>query len=69
MRLPWLFRIKESTCQCRKCTFDLRVGKIPWGRKWQLIRVFLEIPGNPTDRGGWWAIGRAVSKSQTQLSD
>ena len=26
-------------------------------------------PGNPMDRGGWWAIVHAVSKSRTQLSD
>ena len=35
---------KESACQCRrckKCRFDLWVGKIPWRRKWQLTPVFL----------------------------
>ena len=25
----------------------------PWSRKWQPTPVFL--PGNPTDRGAWWA--------------
>ena len=31
---------KES-CQCRKCSFDLWIGKIPWRRKWQPTLVFL----------------------------
>ena len=26
----------------------------PWRRKWQSTPVFL--PGNPMDRGAWWAI-------------
>ena len=32
---------KESTCQCRRCSFNPWVGKIPWGRKWQPTPVFL----------------------------
>ena len=32
--------VKESTCQCRRCGFDLRVGKIPWRRKWQPTPAF-----------------------------
>ena len=32
---------KESACQCRRCGFDLWVGKIPWRRKWQPTPVFL----------------------------
>ena len=35
--------VKVSTCQCRRCRrhgFSW-VGKIPWGRKWQPIPVFL----------------------------
>ena len=35
---------KESTCRCRRCRFNPWVEKIPWGRKWQPIPVFL--PGN-----------------------
>ena len=34
---------KEPTCQCRRCKrcgFDLWVGKIPWRRKWQPPPVF-----------------------------
>ena len=33
----WDFRWfsgKESACLCRRCGFDLWVGKIPWKRKW-----------------------------------
>ena len=37
--------VKESTCQCRRCGFDLRVGKIPWRRKWQPTPAFR--PGEP----------------------
>ena len=47
--------------------FDPRVGKIPWRREWQPTPVFL--PGNPKDRGAWWAIGHEVPKSWTQLSN
>ena len=32
---------------------ETQVGKIPWRRKWQPSPVFL--PGNPMDRGAWWA--------------
>ena len=38
---------KETACQCRRhkgLEFDLWVGKIPWGRKWQPTPVFL--PGD-----------------------
>ena len=31
--------------RCKRCGFDLWVGKIPWIRKWQLTPVFL--PGEP----------------------
>ena len=40
-RLSWWLSGKESTCQCRRCRFDLWVGKFPWRRKWQPIPVFL----------------------------
>ena len=43
--LPWWLSGKESTCQCRRCWFDLWVRKIPWRRKWQPTPVFL--PGRP----------------------
>ena len=53
----------------RRHRFDLRVGKIPWRRKWQPIPVF--CLGNPVDRGTWWATVHGVAKSwiwQRQLS-
>ena len=39
--LPWWLSGKESTCLCRRCSFNLWVGKIPWRRKWQPTPVFL----------------------------
>ena len=35
------FSIKESTCQCRRCRFDVWVGKIPWRRECQPTPVVL----------------------------
>ena len=32
---------KESSCQCWIHGFNPRIRKIPWGRKWQPIPVFL----------------------------
>ena len=39
--LPWWPSGKESACLCMRCRLDSWVGKIPWGRKWQPIPVFL----------------------------
>ena len=41
MDLPRWLHVKESACQCRKCGFNLWVGKIPCRRKWQSSLVFL----------------------------
>ena len=38
---PGWFNAKESSCQCRRCTFNPGVSKIPWGRKWQSTPVCL----------------------------
>jgi len=38
-----------------------------WRRKWQPTPVFL--PGNPMDRGTWWATVHGVTKSRIRLSD
>ena len=38
--LSWL-NGKEPACQCRRCGFNLWVGKIPWSRKWLPTPVFL----------------------------
>ena len=35
--------------------------------QWQPTPVLL--PGNPMDRGAWWAAVHAVTKSQARLSD
>ena len=53
--LPWWLSGKQSACQfrrcrrCRWCGFCPWVGKIPWGRKWQLAPV--SCLGNSTDWG------------------
>ena len=46
--LPRALSGKESTCQCRRCGFNLWIRKIRWKKKWQPTRVFLR---NPMDRG------------------
>ena len=39
----------------------------PLRRAWQPTPVFL--PGDPMDRGAWWAIVHGVVKSQARLSN
>ena len=34
MGLPWWLSGKESTCQCRRCEFNLWIRKIHWRKKW-----------------------------------
>ena len=46
---------KKSTCQYRRCGFNLCVKKVPRRRKWQPIPVFL--PGKSMDRKAWQATG------------
>ena len=49
---------KEPTCQCKRCSFDPWVGKMPCRRAWQPTPVSsLE---NPMDRGAWQAIVQRV---------
>ena len=38
--------------------------KIPWRREWQPTPGIL-APGNPMDRGAWWATVHRVTKTQT----
>ena len=62
-RLPGGASGKEPTCQGRRCKrrgFDSWVGKIPWRREWQPTPVFL--PGEPVDRGAWWATVHGVAR-------
>ena len=42
--------------------FNPWVGKIPWSRKWQPLQC--SCLKNHMDRGAWWAIVHAASKSQ-----
>ena len=59
---------KKSSCQSRRHKFNPWVRKILWRKKWQPILV-LFLPGNPMDRGAWWATFHGVVKSRTWLSD
>ena len=62
---------KESACQCRRskrCGFDSWVGKIPWGRAWQLIPVILHGESHgQRSLAGCSPYGRTEAQSQTQL--
>ena len=42
---------KEPTCQCRRCSFDPWVRKIPWRREWQPTPVSL-----PGESHGEWSL-------------
>ena len=57
---------KESTCQCRKCGFDLWVGKMPWSRKWHLSPIIL--PGKSHGQRNLAGYSPCVAKSWTRLS-
>ena len=56
---------KESACQCRRCSFDPWVGKMPWRRKWLPIPVFL--PEKSHGQRSLQSMG--LQKSQIWLSD
>ena len=59
---------KKTAClcsRCKRCGFDLWVGKIPWRRAWKPIPVFL--PGKSMDIGAWWTTLHRVARSWTQL--
>ena len=43
---------KRSTCQCRRCTFDPWVGKIPWRREWQPLQCFCLKNSTTEEPGG-----------------
>ena len=53
---------KEPTCQCRRCSFDPWVGKMPWRREWQPTLVCMPgeshgqrslVGDNPWDGKEW----------------
>ena len=54
------------TCQCRRCSFNPWVGKIPWRWAWLPTPVFL--PGKSHGQRSLGATVHRVTKSQTQLS-
>ena len=57
---------KESTCSARDKGDPgsiPRSGRSPGAGKWQPSLVFL--PGDPLDRGAWWATVHRVTKSWT----
>ena len=58
---------KESTCQCRRLSFNPWVRKMPWRRAWQPTPVLLprKSPGQRSLVGSV----RRVTKSQVQLRD
>ena len=58
---------KKSTCQYRRCRFNLCVKKVPWRRKWQPIPVLL--PGKSMDRRAWQATVYRVPKSWTWFNN
>ena len=72
--LSWWLSGRESACQCRRCRFNLWVGKIPWKRKWQPTPVFLsgEFHGQKSlvgyNPGGHKRVGHdLVTKQQPPL--
>ena len=40
---------------------DTGLIPVPWRRKWQPTQVFL--PGEPMDRGSYWAIGHGLQEA------
>ena len=56
----WLIIGKGSAFTNRRHRFDPWIWKIPWRRKWQPTPGFL--PGNPMDRGAWWATVHGVAR-------
>ena len=63
LRLLWWLISKESACnagdhlQYRRCSFNPWVRKVPWGRKWQPIPVYLPRKSHghpPTPKKKQW---------------
>ena len=63
---PWSWgaslvaQCKESTCQYRRHGFDPGWGRFPGEGNGIPTPMFL--PGNPMDRGAWWAMVHGVTK-------
>ena len=63
-----LNEMRFPACQCRRPKrrrFNPWVGKMPWRRAQQPSPVLL--PGEPMDRGAWWAIVHRFAQSRTRL--
>ena len=41
LSLPWWLSGKECACQCKRCSFNPWVWKIPWRREWLPTPVLL----------------------------
>ena len=51
-------------CQCRKCGFDPRVGKVPWRRKCNLLQY--SCLENSMDRGAWQATVYSIGSQRVR---
>ena len=59
--LPLWLSGEESACQCRRCRFDLWVGKIPLEKEMATHSTILARK-NPTDGGAWRATVDGIAK-------
>ena len=66
--LPRWLSGKESTCQCRRRSFDPWVEKIPWRMKWQSTLVSLPEKAH-VQRSLVGYIAHGVAKSRIWLRD
>ena len=57
--------VQNPSANAGDAGFKLSIGKVPWRRKQLPTPAFL--PGEPMDRGAWWATVPRVAKSPTQL--
>ena len=60
--LSWWLTGKVSSCDAGEAGLNPGPGRFPWRGKWQPTLVFL--PGNPMNRGDWWAQSMEVIKSR-----
>ena len=59
-RLLWRLSGKESACQCRRCEFDLWLGRFPGEENGNPLQY--SCLGNLMDKGAWQAIVLGVAK-------
>ena len=73
LELPRWHSGKESAYQCRRCRFDLWVGKIPWRRAWQptpvscLENPMTEEPGE-LQSTGWQRVRHDCATEHALIS-